>query len=230
MVPGSLSGGSVLIVEADAAIRGLIAAVLEHVGFHTAGVDDLQSAEAMPDLSTFSVIVRDLNLAPAERRRSLQELAATEPELLRRTVVMTTAPVRAETALATGTVFAIVSKPFDIETLVNAVQACARGARPSRSEAETEASVKLDSLQRFARSVPSLQRLLSVPVGGQREAALRAEMRRTLGALSAILTEAAHVEASRTRAAAFRAASTVATRLATVPAPGSAIAPRGREH
>ena len=97
-------------------------------------------------------------------------------------------------------------------------------------EPEAEASVKLDSLQRFARIAPSLQHLLSVPVGGQREAALRAEMRRTLGALAATLAEAAHVEPSRTRAAACRAASTVATRLARVPAPGSAIAANAHDH
>jgi DNA-binding NtrC family response regulator len=222
MAPHSGSGGSVLIIDADAGIRRLIAAVLEHAGFRTVGVKDLQSAAAMLKTSTFAAIVRDLNLAPAERRRSLQQLAATEPELLRRTVVMTTAPSRAETALAAGTVFAIVGKPFDIENLLNVVRACARGSR--------EASVKLESLRQFARSVPSLQQLLSNPVCSQREAALRAEMRRTLRALAATLTEAAHEEASRPRAAVFRAALAVATQLASVPAPGTTLAERGRDH
>ncbi|HVE71559.1 MAG TPA: response regulator [Thermoanaerobaculia bacterium] len=231
MTPDSRSGGSVLIVDADPEIRRLIAYVLAHAGFSTVGVDDLQDATTtVLNPSTFTVIVRDLNLAPAALRRSLQQLAETAPELLQRTVVTTTASARAETVLAAGTVFAIVSKPFDIETLVNAVRACARrtaSPRPSRREPETEASGNVDSLQRFARIVPSLRDLLSAPGGCQREAALGAEMRRTLGTLAATLTEAAHGEASRTRAAVFRAASTVATRLA---APVSSLAARDRDH
>jgi DNA-binding NtrC family response regulator len=224
MAPDS-RGGSVLIIDPDAGIRRLIGGVLEHAGFRTVGVDDLQSAATMLQTSTFAVIVRDLNLTPAARRRSLQQLAATAPEMLRRTVVVTTAPARAETVLAAGAVFAIVGKPFDIENLVSAVRACARGSEP-----EIEASVKLDSLQRFVRSVPNLQRVLSVPVSCQREAVIRSEMRRTLGVLSATLLEAAQVEASGTRAAVLRAASTVASRLSTVPAPGTAIAASGRDH
>jgi DNA-binding response OmpR family regulator len=242
MASDTRSGGTVLIVDTDPGIRRLITAVLEHAGFRTVVVDDVQSAAAKLKTSTFSVIVRDLNLAPAERRRTLQQLAATAPELLRRTVVMTTAPSRAETALAAGTVFAIVSKPFDLETLLNAVRECARASREAdrraatrtassrQSEGDKAASLKLDPLQRFAMSVPSLQHLLSDPVGGQREAALRAEMRRTLGTLADTLTEAAHVEGGGTRAAVLRAASTVATRLATVPAHLSAVAPYGRDH
>jgi DNA-binding response OmpR family regulator len=245
MAPQTDPRASVLIVDADAAIRRLLGAVLEHAGFRTVAADDLDDAAALLETATFAVILRDLNLAPAESGRSLQQLTATAPELLRRTIVMTTAAARAETAVRAGSVFAIVSKPFDVENLVSVVRACARSSREADrrgtwrtassrqpgSEPEPEVPVvKLESLQRFARSVPSLERLLSVPVTCQREAALRAEMRRTLGALAATLTEAAHAEASRTRASVFRAASTMATRLATVPAPESAIAARGRDH
>lgn len=209
MAPKSDPGNSVLIVDADDGIRRLVAAVLERAGFRTVGAADPDSAAALLATSKFAVIVRDLNLAPAESRRNLQQLLATAPELLQRTIVMTTAPSRAATAIRAGTVFAIVSKPFDIETLVSTVRACARGSR---------ASVKFDSLQRFAMSVPSLEQLLSDPVVGQREAALRAAMRSTLGALATTLSEAAHEEVSRTRAAVFHAVSTVATRLAGVAA------------
>lgn len=224
MAPQAHPGASVLIVDADAGIRRLIGTALELAGFCTVAANDLDSAAALLATTKFAVIVRDLNLAPRASRRSLQQLEATTLELLRRTIVVTTAPAHATAAIATGTVFAIVSKPFDLENLVNAVRACARRSR------ETEASVRPGSLQRFARSVPSLQHLLSVPVGGQREATLRAEMRRTLGTLAAKLTDAAHDEVSRTRAAAFRAASAVAGRLSTVPAPGTTAGARGRDH
>ena len=89
------------------------------------------------------------------------------------------------------------------------------------------APVRMESLRRFATSVASLQHMLSVPVTSPSEAALRAEMRRTLGALSATLDEAAHVETSRGRVALFRAASTVAANLAiTAPRPEMAAASR----
>lgn len=90
----------------------------------------------------------------------------------------------------------------------------------------SETPVSMESLLRFATSVVSLQRMLSVPATTPREAALHAEMRRTLGALSATLDEAARVEASRRRAALFRVASTVAAQLA-IPA---SIAATRRDH
>lgn len=234
MLPQSDPGASVLIVDADAALRCLIGAVLEHAGFCTVGADDLDSAAALLETSKFAVILRDLNLAPTECCRSLQQLRATALEVLQRTIVMTTTAARASTAVRIGAVFAIVEKPIDIGNLVDIVRACARGSRESdrreASEPETDASVEIDSLQRFAMSVPSLEHLLSVPVAGPREAALRAEMRRKLGELAGTLREAANVEASRTRAGVFRAASTTATRLARVPAAGSTLDARGRDH
>ena len=88
----------------------------------------------------------------------------------------------------------------------------------------------VQSVQRFVRSVPSLEILLSVRVCCEREAALRAEIRRALGVLSETLLDAAQAEASRTRAAIFRAASMVAARLAASPAPAAAARTTGRDH
>lgn len=222
MVPES-HRPSVLIVDPDAAIRVLAEAVLKHAGFCTISAVDFDTAAAQFDISSFAVIVRDLNLASAASRRSLKPLTSTEPGLLRRTIVITTAAARAAAAVRAGTVFAIISKPFDVEELVEAVVACAGGSRdakrPSPDEPARQESKNLESLQRFVRNVPSLHDLLSVEASSEREAALRVQMRRTLGALSATLREAADVEASRTRAAVLRAASTVASRLAAVPAP-----------
>lgn len=228
MAPDSHHGTSVLIVDPDPGIRSMIETVLKHAGFRAVPADDLDTAAATLDLSSFAVIVCDLNLAPAARRRALQRLTATEPELLRRTIVMTTASGRATTSIRPGTVFAIVGKPFDIEHLVNTVQACARG---SRDVSRPVQQPRLESLRRFVNAVPALKHVLSAPVSCQREAVLRAEMRRTLGVLSATLLEAAHGEASGTRAAVLRGASTVAARLAQAPAPASAnAAGTGRDH
>ena len=80
---------------------------------------------------------------------------------------------------------------------------------------DEERELNLETVRRFVSTVPSLHGLLSAPVVSAREAMLRTEMRRTIGALSAALDDAAQGEASPERAAVFCAASTVAAQLAT---------------
>ena len=92
-----------------------------------------------------------------------------------------------------------------------------------------KASVELESLRRFVRSIPNLHDLLSVPIIDESEATLRAEMRRHLRALATTLMEAAHIDANGARAVVFRAVSTIAEQLATVSASGIAAA-SGRDH
>ena len=174
---------SVLIVDGDLAIRRMIAAILEQAGFRAYTEDDGRRE--------YAVIVRDVNLTPGKRDDALQQLAATAPEVLRRTIVLTTNPRRAKSP-SFQNVFAIIGKPFDLDELVDAVTRCAG------------TPLKLDAVRRFVSSAPSLQRVLSVPATCEREAILRAEMRRTIGELSATLGEAAQIEASSKRAAVFR--------------------------
>ncbi|HYC60100.1 MAG TPA: hypothetical protein VEK79_11105 [Thermoanaerobaculia bacterium] len=202
MVTESSRHASVLIVDSAASIRQLIAIALDHAGFRTCVVEDF-AALAPGDVSQFAVIVRDVNLTPGGRERALRELDRTAPEVLRRTIVTTTAPAaRATKAIGSDRVFAIIAKPFDLGQLVDTARTCA--GTPA----------ELDSLKRFVRSVPSLEDLLSVPVVSQREAVLRAEMRRTMRALSVTLADAAQIETSSTRATVFSAAAMVAARLA----------------
>jgi CheY-like chemotaxis protein len=221
MPPDPSRGTSVLIIEADDSIRRLIATTLERAGFRTSSAKD-----GWPSGETeHAVIVRDVNLRPPGRERALEEVAAVAPELLRRTVVTTTAPARAAKAIGAGRVFAVISKPFDLDELVSVVTRCAnssRRTRAKRSRKEVEPapapdlgpSGEMESVRRFVTSVPSLRQVLSVPVATQAEATLRAEMCRTIGALSVTLNDAACVETSLTRVAVFRAASKVAERLA----------------
>lgn len=230
---------SVLIIDPDQGIRKLVETVLKRAGFRTTSADELDGE--LLGSSRFAVTLCDVNLAPSAHRPTMGRLAAASPELLRRTVVMTTAPARATAAVDAGTVYAVLSKPFDLDKLVQTVTACARasreadqrerrGTKPSRrsrpSDSDGDAPMKLESLQRFVRSIPNLERLLKSAVSCQQEAVLRAEMRRKLGTLSTTLMEAAHVEASRTRSAVFHAASLAAAQLATAPAPASAAGER----
>jgi DNA-binding NtrC family response regulator len=225
----SLHLPAVLIIDSAPAHRQLIAAVLERAGFQVTVVEDATAAAGLLQRSTFSAVVRELNLAPARRDGAMQELLSTPPDTLRRTVVTTTAAARAKTMIGPGRVFAVVSKPFELDELVDTVRRCAGGSLRGRSssDADGEALVQLDTVRRFVSTVPSLRRLLGAPVGSVREAALRTEMRRTVGALSAVLDHAAQIEASGTRAAVLRDASAVAALLTTQPPRGHRLSERG---
>ena len=216
MPPDPSRGTSVLIIEADDSIRRLIATALERAGFRTCSAKD-----GWPSGETeHAVIVRDVSLRPPWRERALEEVAAAAPELLRRTVVTTTAPARAAKAIGAGRVFAVISKPFDLDELVSVVTRCANSSRRPHArrgrkvEPDSGSSPEMESVRRFVTSVPSLQQVLSLPVTSPAEAALQAEMRRTIDALSVTLNNAARVETCRARVVVFRAASRVAARLA----------------
>lgn len=185
MAPQSSPYPSVLIIDGDPAIRGLIETLLKRAGFPTLFTADIDSATILLDTNTFAVILRDLNLTPSQQRRSLELLAASAPEQLRRTVLLTTAPVCAAAEIAPGTVFAIVSKPFDNEELVEVVRSCVRDAHdgnnaavnhrrssppPRVSESGTSALRRLDALPRFARKMRSLHHLLSASTRGRSHA------------------------------------------------------------
>jgi hypothetical protein len=70
------------------------------------------------------------------------------------------------------------------------------------------------SLQRFAATVPQLQRLLQASDGCNGELLLRAAMRDALRELAEVSTRAARVEADPLRAEQLRVVSKVATELA----------------
>jgi len=229
MVKQSSRTDSVLVIDADRSHRRLIATLLDHAGFHVTAVEDAAAASDLSQRFKYAAVVRDLNLAPVHRARAIEQLLSTDPELLRRTVITTTAVARALRMIGANRVFAVVSKPFDIDAFVDTVTRCARSSGdhavpsgvgyshelPSRDD--RQAAVSLEAVRRFVSTAPSLQRLLSAPVHSAPEAGLRAEMRHTIGDLSIGLDDAARAEASPRRAAVLRAASTVAAQLAMQP-------------
>jgi hypothetical protein len=80
------------------------------------------------------------------------------------------------------------------------------------------------TLRRFVAAVPGLQRLLTSADASPDELLLRHEMRRTIAKLSDVFHEAACIEPSNARAAAYREASQLAAALA---ARSSSATPRG---
>jgi len=226
MVKQSSRTDSILVIDGDRSHRRLIATVLEHAGFRVTAVEDASSAAELLQRFKYAAVVRDLNLAPVHRDRALESLLSTDAEVLRRTVITTTTVTRALWTIGPNRVFAVVSKPFDIDEFVDAVARCARDSRERAvtrfscdvMPTDRQVPVNLEAVRQFVNRAPSLQRLLSAPVHSGPEAVLRAEMRHTIGDLSVGLDDAAQVEASPARAALLRAASTVAAQLAMQPA------------
>lgn len=202
---------SILLIESDESIAVLVSTVLRRAGFVTRVVPDADAAAPLLREMRFDVIVRDLVLTPSNREQALAELTATAPELLRRTVIATTARDSALAAIPPQSVFAVVPKPFDLRQLVDVVTACAAA---SPEAARRELPVDLESLERFVRTAPRLRDLLKLAPASEHELVLRAEMRRTVMALSATLDVAAEHEPSGSRAAVMRAVSAMAANVA----------------
>jgi DNA-binding response OmpR family regulator len=203
--------GSVLIIEANESISVMMATVLGHEGFKTQIAVDSAAAAAVLARTRFDAIVRDVNLVPVERAHTLAELAATPPDLLRRTIIATTARGEILKKIPDSTVFAVITKPFDLRELVEVTTAC---VRRFRGGPDGGGKGDFEAVRRFVTEAPKLQRLLDGPDGSPDELILRARLRETVRAISTTLLEAAAAELVPARAKAFRAASTIAAALA----------------
>jgi DNA-binding NtrC family response regulator len=206
---------AVLIVEPDESIRMMIEVVLRHADFRTHAVGAIEEAVELIAGDGIDVVVRDLNLARVERARAKQQLVGIAPELLKRTVLTTTAPDRVVEEVGAAKAFAVIRKPFDVEELVRVVRNCAQGAREHEDEEARVPPMNMHTVQHFVKSVPALRDALTAAMPTPHELLVRNEMRRTMRELADALYEASEIEHNHTRAAEFFAASVVAADLAT---------------
>jgi DNA-binding NtrC family response regulator len=193
---------SVLIVDRDESIAKMLTHVLGRSGFSVRVAADVEAALIVVKKSVPDVVLFDVIPGAAKDLAAVRQLGAASPGLLGRTIIATTSPRRVSSLKDAAGVYATLGKPFDLAELVKVVTACAD--RP-----------RIASLERFVADIPALRRLLGDSALSRRELQLRGEIRRTILELSAVLDEVAQSETSRTRAAAYRAASNVAAELAT---------------
>jgi DNA-binding NtrC family response regulator len=116
----------VLVIDVDPGHRRLIAMVLERAGFKVTAVPDAATATDLLEEFAYCAVVRDLDFALARRERALEQLLSTPREILRRTVITTTAAARALNMIGPDKVFAVIGKPFQVAELVDAVHGCAQ--------------------------------------------------------------------------------------------------------
>jgi DNA-binding NtrC family response regulator len=111
-----------LVVDDDADIRQLIAALLDSAGFDADLISDgIQALEVTRD---YDAILVDLNMPVFDGERLLEYWSLTQKHLLDRVIVLTgfLHYTRGRPLPAT---FASIAKPFAYDTLIGTVQRCA---------------------------------------------------------------------------------------------------------
>lgn len=127
--PGpSLAGRSVLVVDDDEVVRGVIAAVLERAGASVESARDGSEAEAAVRTRRFDVVVLDLEMPG---RTGLDVLAAltADPEVALPGVIVLSGSLDAEAAALRAGAQAFVSKPIRARPLLRVVDEIARRGR-----------------------------------------------------------------------------------------------------
>lgn len=116
---------TVLVVDDDDHIRALEAKVLERKGYQVDQAADGHEAIERLRADGYAAVVLDLMMPRANGFDVIEHLARTEPHMISKIVIATAFPSEAGTARLLE-VCRVIIKPFDIQELLDAVQACAR--------------------------------------------------------------------------------------------------------
>jgi DNA-binding response OmpR family regulator len=111
----------VLLLDDDASIRRLVSALLRSRGFR---VDEVTSGLEALDImarETYAVLILDLMMPHEGGVTVMRRLRESEPETLRRVVLLTAAPASV-VAIYAHEVGAIVQKPFTPEQLIATIE------------------------------------------------------------------------------------------------------------
>jgi len=127
----SLSG-EVLVVDGDPSIRSLLEVVVRMLPRRPVVAADGRSAIALLSTHAFQALVLDLVLPELSGEDVLRFLAEKSPDLLQRTIVLTTVPESRWSHLAEARACAVVlRKPFSLDDLRNALRWCCESSAPN---------------------------------------------------------------------------------------------------
>ena len=114
-----------LVVDDDDAIRRLVASLLRRAGFapvHTAR--DGQEGLDLMAVHAYTVVVLDLRMPRVSGYDVLNQLAAHPLPSMPKIVIATADRSEVKHDLSADVVTAIITKPFDAETLISAARSC----------------------------------------------------------------------------------------------------------
>ncbi len=117
-----LAQRAVLVADGDAAIRSLLAAVVQRMDLRPVLAPDGNAARELLATSDFHAAVIDLLLPGPSGEQMVDYLAHEKPELVGRTIVMTTLPLK-QVENCNG-VAAVLRKPFALDELTAALRLC----------------------------------------------------------------------------------------------------------
>jgi CheY-like chemotaxis protein len=221
---------SILVVEDDPALRTLFLALLERQGFEVESVTDGSQALDRLERKSYTVLLLDLMMPVVNGFDVLKHFSESQPWLLRQTIVTTGVSQRELAKIDSGSVFAVLRKPFDIDSLVATVRECAREAarrRPRRAtpfDSGDDGDGRLSgSLRKLESALPELRQLLATSTTSDHELLLRNELRRVVGELAGVLSTAASCAGDAERAKHYERLGRSAWSLA------GGIAPRSKQ-
>ena len=115
----------VLIADDEDSIRTLVSRVLRRAGFDPIEASDGQHAIDKLDVAEFDAVVLDLMMPRVDGFGVVEHLIETKPRMMEKTVVITAFP-KAAARERLHHLCCILSKPFDMEELVQVVRECAQ--------------------------------------------------------------------------------------------------------
>ncbi|HYK01237.1 MAG TPA: response regulator [Thermoanaerobaculia bacterium] len=117
---------SVLVVDDDQSIRGMVRSVLHREGFEVADVASGNEAIAPLNEKPYDAIVLDVMMGDGSGHDVLQALASMRPAV-KCVVVVSAASAATIEKVDQANVQAKLRKPFDISELVEAIRECLTG-------------------------------------------------------------------------------------------------------
>jgi DNA-binding response OmpR family regulator len=122
-----------LVVDDDVAIRRLVMRVLERKNFLVDTARD--GAEGLEKIAgtTYAVVVLDLMMPRVDGAAVLKHLSENHPEQLPAVIVMTAFGASAVERLRPPPAY-FITKPFNVEDLINEVAACVRASTPTPAD------------------------------------------------------------------------------------------------
>ena len=124
MIDGTLRR-RVLVADDEDSIRTLVSRMLRRAGFDPVEASDGQHAIECLDADRFDAVVLDLMMPRVDGFGVVEHLIATQPAMIEKTIIMTAFPKTAAKERLHH-LCCIVSKPFDVEELVQLVTECAK--------------------------------------------------------------------------------------------------------
>ena len=115
----------VLVADDEDAIRTLVSRMLARAGFDPVEASDGQHAIERLDAGMFDAVVLDLMMPRVDGFGVVEHLIETQPRMMEKTVVMTAFP-KAAAKERLHHLCSIISKPFDMEELIQVVRDCTR--------------------------------------------------------------------------------------------------------